>query len=152
MPRRQKEGIYENRQYAGLTMIRCIVAGGRGFDDWPLLKRKLDAIFARQEVVEIVSGGAPGADTLGERYAAERGWPVARFPADWDDISVPGASARTRRDGTQYNANAGPMRNAEMVAYATHLVAFPGGRGTADCVRQAREAGLVVRVVTGRTL
>lgn len=111
-------------------MIRCIVCGGRDFDDWPLLKRKLDAIFARQSVVEIVSGGAPGADTLGERYAAERGWPVRRFPADW---------SQGRR--------AGPLRNAEMVAYATHLIALPGGRGTADCVRQAREAGLVVRVI-----
>ncbi|GAA0586821.1 DUF2493 domain-containing protein [Halomonas salifodinae] len=111
-------------------MIRCIICGGRDFDDWLLLKRKLDAILARQEVVEIVSGGAPGADALGERYAAERGWPVRRFPADWS-----------------LGRRAGPLRNAEMVAYATHLVAFPGGRGTADCVRQAKEAGLVVRVV-----
>lgn len=29
-------------------MIRCIVAGGRTFSDYPLLKRKLDALIERQ--------------------------------------------------------------------------------------------------------
>ncbi len=114
-------------------MIRCIVAGGRDFHDYAFAKESLDAIFARQEAVEIVSGGARGADALGERYAAERGWPVKRFPADWSQ-----------------GRKAGPVRNAQMAAYATHLVALPGGRGTADMVRQARAAGLEVRVVKAR--
>lgn len=113
-------------------MIRCIIAGGRTFDDYALVKRKLDAIFQHQECVEIVSGGATGADALGEQYARERGWPVKRFPADWD-----------------LGKRAGPLRNAQMVAYATHLVAFPGGRGTADCIKQAQDAGLTVRVIRG---
>lgn len=111
-------------------MIRCIVAGGRDFTDYAFAKERLDAIFARQGAVEIVSGGARGADALGERYAAERGWPVKRFPADWSQ-----------------GRKAGPVRNAQMAAYATHLVALPGGRGTADMIRQARAAGLEVRVV-----
>lgn len=83
-------------------MIRCIIAGGRDFHDYAFAKHKLDAIFARQEVVEIVSGGAPGADALGERYAAERGWPVKRFPADWS-----------------MGRKAGPLRNGQMATYAT---------------------------------
>lgn len=112
-------------------MIRCIVAGGRDFDDWPLMKRKLDTIFANQEMVEIVSGGAAGADSLGERYAEERGWSIRRFPADWQNLGQ----------------RAGPLRNAQMAAYATHLVAFPGGKGTADMLRQARERGLTIRQV-----
>ncbi len=118
------------RQYSGEIMIRCIIAGGRDFHDYDYAKTKLDAIFARQSEVEIVSGGAPGADALGERYAAERGWPVVRFPADWS-----------------LGRKAGPMRNGQMAAYATHLVALPGGRGTADMIRQARAAGLAVRVM-----
>lgn len=113
-------------------MIRCIIAGGRDFSDYALLKRKLDAIFANQDHVEIVSGAAKGADALGEQYAQERGWPVKRFPADWD-----------------LGKRAGPLRNSEMVAYATHLVAFPGGKGTADCIKQATDAGLIVRVIRG---
>jgi len=32
-------------------MLRVIIAGGRTFDDYALLKRKLDAIFANQEQV-----------------------------------------------------------------------------------------------------
>ncbi|OBX37015.1 hypothetical protein A8U91_01363 [Halomonas elongata] len=81
----------------GDRVIRCIVAGGRDFDDWPLMKRKLDAIFANQEMVEIVSGGAAGADSLGERYAEERGWPIRRFPADWQNLGRRAGRSATRR-------------------------------------------------------
>lgn len=40
---------------------------------------------------------------------------------------------------------AGPERNGRMVAAgAIRLLAFPGGNGTADCVRQARSKGITV--------
>lgn len=49
---------------------------------------------------------------------------------------------------------AGPIRNGEMLigqsrdgrdeGRADLLIAFPGGSGTADCVRQARELGIAV--------
>jgi hypothetical protein len=61
--------------------------------------------------------------------------------ADWD---------AARRAGNVRAA--GPIRNAAMVAHAVELgalvLAFPrGGPGTADCMRQARAAGLVVEVL-----
>ena len=45
------------------------------------------------------------------------------------------------------NKSAGPIRNREMLTVrfgVDILVAFPGGKGTADCVRQARELGIRV--------
>lgn len=47
---------------------------------------------------------------------------------------------------------AGPVRNGEMVAHGVLLgaevIAFPrGGPGTADCMKQARAAGLPVHVI-----
>jgi hypothetical protein len=51
-------------------------------------------------------------------------------------------TGRTPKDGTRYNANAGPTRNAEMVAAGAEMcIAFhrrlAWSRGTKDCVRRA---------------
>ncbi len=45
-----------------------------------------------------------------------------------------------------YGKAAGPIRNREMLLNLPALVvAFPGGKGTADMVRQAERAGIPVR-------
>lgn len=86
-----------------------------------------------QTDVEIVSGTARGADELGERYAAERGLPVKRFPADWD----------------QYGRSAGYKRNAQMAEYADAAVIFWDeiSRGSKHMIDLAKEKELPVRVV-----
>lgn len=117
-------------------MFRVIVAGSRGFKDYGLMRQRLDRILIhRLPRVLIVSGGAPGADMLGEMYALER-CPkphYVRYSADW--------KAHGRR--------AGPIRNGEMARNADALVAFWDGEsaGTADMIRQAKAARLLVRVV-----
>lgn len=114
--------------------MRVIVAGGRDFSNYDLLRERLDYYLSRTgEPVEIVSGTARGADQLGERYAKERGLPVASFPADWN----------------RFGKAAGYKRNSEMASYATHLVAFWDGesRGTKHMINLAERHNLVVRVV-----
>ena len=61
-----------------------LVAGSRGFNNYPLLKEKLDYLLQNQsgKEIHIVSGGAKGADTLAEWYAKERGYQMHVFPAD----------------------------------------------------------------------
>ena len=85
--------------------------------------------------VIIVSGGAPGADSLGERYAKERGLAVERYPADW----------------SKHGKAAGPIRNEQMASVADALIAFPlegaANRGTYNMVRLAKERDLQVRVI-----
>lgn len=44
---------------------------------------------------------------------------------------------------------AGPIRNALMVREADALIAFPGGKGTANCVKQAQRKGIPVHFVNG---
>jgi predicted Rossmann fold nucleotide-binding protein DprA/Smf involved in DNA uptake len=114
-------------------MLRVIVAGSRSFSDFGLLSERLDFYLQRHCGVEIVSGTARGADRLGERYAAERGLAVARFPAQWD----------------KYGRSAGFRRNDLMAGYATHAVIFWDGvsSGTGHMIQLARHYGLVVRVV-----
>lgn len=56
------------------------------------------------------------------------------FPPDWD----------------KYGNAAGPIRNQQMLDEGKPdlVVAFPGGRGTADMVNKARKAGIEVIEVT----
>jgi hypothetical protein len=72
---------------------------------------------------------------------------VEVHPARWDRLDVPGAIVRVNKDGLRYNANAGPIRNGEMVAAGADMcVAFhrflTESRVTKDCVRRAIEAGI----------
>jgi hypothetical protein len=81
----------------------------------------------------IIHGGATGADTLAQAYANDRVIPTLVFKADWD----------------KYGRAAGPKRNAAMLKQGKPdlVIAFPGGKGTADMVRRAEAAGVPVRRV-----
>lgn len=116
--------------------MRVIVCGGRDFAHRPLLDFTLDTLRHRYGVDELAHGGASGADRLAGEWAASRGVPMRVFAADW------------RGDGR----SAGPRRNQRMLERfkPDAVIAFPGGRGTADMVRRARQAGVpVTRVHVG---
>ena len=112
--------------------MRVLVCGGRDFEDQELLNRTLDRINEESPISTIIHGLARGADRMGGEYATVHGIPVCEFPADW---------------GT-HGRKAGYIRNARMLAEGQPdvVVAFPGGKGTADMIRQAREAGIEVKV------
>lgn len=118
-------------------MTRIIVAGSRTFNDYQLLSKELDDVIRTiGDTVEIVSGGANGADKLGERYASERGLCLAHFTANWD----------------KYGKSAGMIRNKDMLDYAMHgspyLVAFWDGKskGTENMINRAKRAGVPAHV------
>lgn len=114
-------------------MTRILVTGGRNYANVRLLTRTLDDLARTRAIAVIIHGNAPGADSLAAEWARRSRVPVEAYPADW------------RR-----GKGAGPERNARMLAEGKPdlVVAFPGGRGTADMVRRARAAGVrVVEVV-----
>lgn len=125
---------------------RVLVCGGRDYDDIERVYGVLDAIHTRLPITHIISGGASGADSIGEAWSDERPVYLLRFPAAWTDLETPPVVKRYRRDGTAYNAAAGGIRNQRMLDEGKpHLVvAFPGGSGTADMVRRALKAGVAV--------
>jgi glycerophosphoryl diester phosphodiesterase len=114
-------------------MIKVIIVGGRNFDDYLKLCQVCDEFLKDQNKVEIVSGAYKGADLLGEKYAAERNYPIKQFPADW----------------RRYGKSAGHKRNAEMAAYADALITFWDGKskGTKHMIDLATQAGLKVIVI-----
>lgn len=112
----------------GQTWLIC---GGRGFTDRATFDSAMgDLIRMKGCPQKIIHGAAPGADTLADRWAEHMAIGRHRFPAQWE----------------MYGKAAGPIRNQAMLDKGRpHLVvAFPGGHGTSDMVRRAREAGLEV--------
>jgi len=117
-------------------IFKVIVAGGRKFNNYNLLKSKLDAILAEKRKthqIYKISGMAKGADTLGEQYANENGFTVLGFPAEWN----------------LYGKSAGIRRNEEMAKVGDALIAFWDGEspGTKHMIETARDKRLLVRVI-----
>lgn len=118
--------------------MTLLVTGGRDYADRAAVARVLDAVHRKRPVALLREGGAAGADQLAREWAADRGVPVDTMPADW----------------AKHGRAAGPIRNRAMLArepLPDGVVAFPGGRGTADMVAAARAAGVTVwePLVTG---
>lgn len=113
--------------------MKVIIAGGRKFDNYKLLVSKCDKALSVVPHVEIVSGGAIGADNLGQIYAIEKGYDIKVFPADW----------------LKYGKRAGPIRNEEMAKYADALIAFWDGesKGTKSMIDLAEKYRLKIKVI-----
>lgn len=110
---------------------RVLVCGGRDFTDESAMINALMRIEEEHGPFSLViHGGARGADTLAGRWASMEKIKVHVFPANW------------KRDGKA----AGPIRNQRMLDEGAPdlVVAFPGGRGTADMVRRATAHGVKV--------
>jgi hypothetical protein len=113
--------------------MRVIIAGSRGFVDARLMTEKLDKYFCFNKPSLIVTGGAMGADQLGENYAKRMNIPFQRYLPQWKI----------------FGKSAGMKRNIIMAENADALVAFWDGasRGTAQMIEYANMKGLKVRVV-----
>lgn len=113
-----------------------LVTGGRRYADRERLYAELDRVHAERRIRTLVQGGASGADMLAIEWCAHRAVKCQTFAASWSKLG----------------RAAGPMRNQEMVDEVSRIgshigalcLAFPGGSGTADCIRRARSAGIRV--------
>lgn len=122
---------------------RIIIAGSRGFNNYNYLEYVVDRYFAKfvsdKSDVEIISGTARGADSLGELYAQKHGISLIRLPADW----------------IKYGKSAGYRRNEEMAVLSVSdgcagvLLAFWDGqsRGTKNMIDIAEKHNVKVYVI-----
>jgi hypothetical protein len=110
--------------------VRVLVCGGRDFEDAEMVRDVLSVL----PISALIEGGARGADRLAREYAKSRAIPLQSYRAEWDRLG----------------RAAGPLRNRKMLVEGRPdlVVAFPGGRGTADMVQQARAAGVRTMVYT----
>ncbi len=112
------------------TGMRVLVCGGRDYRDDAAVFAALDRLHSERGVSCVLAGAASGADHLAAAWAKARAIDLREFPADWK----------------AHGRAAGPLRNRRMLAEGRPdgVVAFPGGRGTADMVKAALDAGLKV--------
>lgn len=110
--------------------MKTIIAGGRDIIDYNIL---LEAITESNiTITAVVSGGAKGADALGEQYAESMNLPLHIFNADWET----------------HGRAAGPIRNRKMSENAEALIALWDGKskGTKNMIETATKLGLLVYV------
>lgn len=125
--------------------MKVAVIGSRTFTDKELLFSTLDQIGGK---TVIVSGGAPGADRLAERYAEANGLIKEIYKADWNNLNHPEAVIRYKH-GRKYDANAGFRRNKVIIDSSNLVVAFWDGnsKGTKNALDYARSKGKEVQIV-----
>jgi len=115
--------------------MRVLVCGGRDFNDALTLGSWLGGIHKNQgPITLLIDGGARGADFMAREFAKWMEIPVQTFEADWN----------------RHGRAAGPIRNKQMLDEGRPdlVVAFEGGRGTANMVEQAKVAGIRVLMAT----
>lgn len=112
--------------------LRIAVTGGRDFTDHQLIRRVLTEELRPSCV--LVGDCPTGVDRYVRIVAVGSGIACAVWQAAW----------------VKYGNPAGPIRNGSMLRHGNPelLVAFQGGKGTADCVRQAVSLGIPVHHVT----
>ncbi len=119
--------------------MRIIIAGTRTYNDYNELRERMTKLLRYEDLstVEIITGGAPGADALGERFAKRNDLKHKRFDANW----------------YMFGKAAGPIRNEQMVKYAKEddhciLVCFWDGKskGTKNMIDVAQKYGLEIEV------
>lgn len=112
--------------------MKVLVRGGRNFEDFEHVQRELDHFHQQYHFTELIHGCARGADTAAGRWARSEHIKVREFPADWK----------------KFGKAAGHIRNQQMLQEGKPdiVIAFPGGKGTANMIRQAQDAGIKVEV------
>ncbi len=130
--------VIKDRPKADLTTkeYRLVIAGSRDFNDYTLLSKAVDKHLGDKvdnAKIIIISGTAPGADQLGERYAKERGYKLECYPADWG----------------HYGKAAGPVRNMNMANVADDVIVFWDGEssGTKNMIETAKAKSIPCTVV-----
>lgn len=116
--------------------FKVIIAGSRGFSNYKLLHEQCNKFLREKRKtynIIIISGGARGADKLGEKYSQDEGFALEVFKANWD----------------KYGKSAGFRRNEQMAEIADALIAFWDGKshGTKHMIDIMKEKNLDVRVI-----
>jgi hypothetical protein len=109
--------------------MRVAVIGSRGFNDYEKVKETLSKI----NITLLVSGGAKGADLLGERYAKENNIETKIFIPDWD----------------KHGKKAGFLRNTDIIENAELVVVFWDGssKGTEDSINKTKKVNKKIIII-----
>lgn len=132
--------------------MKVIIAGSRSLHDFKLIEKAVAFSGWGDKIKEVVSGCAPGIDSLAIAWATSKKLRVKRMPAEWDKIDgLPPSQIRVNKAGKKYNVRAGYDRNQAMADYVGPkgaLIAIWDGEshGTTDMIERAQKVGMKVCV------
>ena len=111
-----------------MATVKIVIAGCRNYYNYNEAKAYLDDCLAEiksTDEIIILSGGASGADKLGERYARDNNFQIELFLPEWG----------------KYGKSAGPRRNELMAQACDYVICFWDGisRGTRSMIAYAKE-------------
>lgn len=111
--------------------MKIAIIGSRTFSDYSLLEETLKPY--EDKITTIMSGGAKGADELGERWANEKEKETIIFYPDWDT----------------YGKRAGYIRNKKIVENSDGVIAFWDGKskGTQHSFRLCKELNVPLKKI-----
>ena len=118
-----------------MDKINIAVVGSRTFEDYDKMKSILDVFVGihLEKDICIVSGGAKGADSLGEEYARKNNLEFLCFMPEWG----------------KYGKVAAFLRNKDIVKASDRVVAFWNGKsaGTKHTLDEARRSDIPSYIV-----
>lgn len=113
--------------------MKIAIVGGRDFFDYELLKESVFQNLSLDDIDCVVSGGAKGADSLGEKFAEEFNLDTLIFKPDWK----------------KYGRSAGHIRNKDIIENADFVFAFWDGmsKGTKGSINIANKLNKTLKVI-----
>ena len=111
-----------------------LVCGGRTYNNKDKVNEVLSSIHKEKPITVLIHGAAKGADALAGCWARENNIKEKQCPALWNT----------------HGKAAGIIRNQKMLDdnKVDLVIAFPGGKGTADMVERAKKANIEVREIS----
>ena len=92
--------------------MKLAIVGSRSFNDYDMLVDFIEENYNVEDITHVISGGAKGADALGERFANDFIKETIIFPAEWE----------------KYGKSAGFKRNVEIIKNCDECVCFWDGQ------------------------
>ena len=107
------------------------IVGSREFKNYELFSDTMKQYLS--DISWVVSGGAPGADSLAEKWAKENKKMLTIYPADWLNLGK----------------KAGYVRNTDIVKNSDMIIAFWDGKskGTKHTIGLAQKMGKECKII-----
>jgi len=108
------------------------IIGSRDFNNYEEMCSFVNEYIKLEFIDNVVSGGAKGADKLGEKFALDNDLPLLLFKVDWG----------------KYGRSAGIMRNKDIVDKSDIIFAFWDGisKGTKSTINFAKKVNKQVYI------
>ena len=114
--------------------MNIAIVGGRDFSDYDLVEKTIFEELKLSDISLVVSGGARGADSLGEQFAKIYSIKTLIFKPDWK----------------KFGKAAGHIRNRDIIENSDFVFAFWDGKskGTANSINITKQLNKKIKVTS----